>query len=66
MKAAQCRYRGLSRILFQTGVLRSKFVEILQSYQQVERDYRARYKQRVERQFKIGTPYLTYRRDSMV
>ncbi|KAF9821376.1 hypothetical protein IEO21_00622 [Rhodonia placenta] len=40
----------------QTGVLRSKFVEILQSYQQVERDYRARYKQRVERQFKIVKP----------
>jgi syntaxin 1B/2/3 len=29
-------------------------VEALQNYQQVERDYRARYKQRVERQFRIG------------
>lgn len=26
----------------------------LQSYQEVEKDYRARYRQRVERQFKIG------------
>lgn len=26
----------------------------LQNYQEVEKDYRARYKQRVERQFKIG------------
>ncbi|KAI0928582.1 hypothetical protein AcW1_005786 [Taiwanofungus camphoratus] len=43
----------------QTGLLRSKFVEILQNYQQVERDYRARYKQRVERQFKIVKPDAT-------
>ena len=35
-------------------MLRTKFVEILQTYQQVERDYRQRYKQRVERQFRIG------------
>lgn len=26
----------------------------LQNYQEVEKDYRARYRQRVERQFKIG------------
>ena len=31
-------------------------MEALQNYQQVERDYRARYKQRVERQFRIGAP----------
>ncbi|PCH38102.1 t-SNARE [Wolfiporia cocos MD-104 SS10] len=43
----------------QTGLLRSKFVEILQSYQQVERDYRQRYKQRVERQFRIVKPDAT-------
>lgn len=43
----------------QTGVLRNKFVEILQNYQQVERDYRQRYKQRVERQFKIVKPDAT-------
>ncbi|KZT11242.1 t-SNARE [Laetiporus sulphureus 93-53] len=43
----------------QIGLLRSKFVEILQNYQQVERDYRARYKQRVERQFKIVKPDAT-------
>ncbi|KAI0082726.1 t-SNARE [Panus rudis PR-1116 ss-1] len=39
--------------------LRNKFVEGLQNYQQVERDYRARYKQRVERQFKIVKPDAT-------
>lgn len=38
----------------QIGLLRSKFVEVLQNYQNVERDYRAKYRQRVERQFKIG------------
>jgi len=43
----------------QTGVLRSKFVEVLQGYQTVERDYRAKYKQRVERQFKIVKPDAT-------
>ena len=42
-----------------TGVLRTKFVEILQTYQQVERDYRQRYKQRVERQFRIGARFCT-------
>lgn len=40
--------------LLQTALLRQKFVEVLQNYQQVERDYRAKYRQRVERQFKIG------------
>ncbi|KAI0636840.1 t-SNARE [Trametes polyzona] len=43
----------------QTGVLRQKFVEVLQNYQQVERDYRAKYRQRVERQFKIVKPDAT-------
>ncbi|KAH8106711.1 t-SNARE [Cristinia sonorae] len=38
---------------------RNKFVESLQNYQQVERDYRAKYKQRVERQFKIVKPDAT-------
>ncbi|THH32104.1 hypothetical protein EUX98_g2082 [Antrodiella citrinella] len=38
---------------------RTKFVESLQNYQQVERDYRAKYKQRVERQFKIVKPDAT-------
>ncbi|KZT67693.1 t-SNARE [Daedalea quercina L-15889] len=43
----------------QTGVLRTKFVELLQNYQQVERDYRQKYKQRVERQFRIVKPDAT-------
>lgn len=43
----------------QIGLLRSKFVEVLQNYQTVERDYRARYRQRVERQFKIVKPDAT-------
>jgi t-SNARE complex subunit (syntaxin) len=38
----------------QTSLVRSKFVEALQNYQQVEQQYRTRYRQRVERQFKIG------------
>ncbi|KIP09497.1 hypothetical protein PHLGIDRAFT_22874 [Phlebiopsis gigantea 11061_1 CR5-6] len=42
-----------------TDFARSKFVEALQNYQQVERDYRQRYKQRVERQFKIVKPDAT-------
>ncbi|PIL24120.1 transporter [Ganoderma sinense ZZ0214-1] len=40
----------------QTSLLRQKFVEALQHYQTVERDYRQRYRQRVERQFKIVKP----------
>lgn len=43
----------------QIGLVRNKFVEALQSYQGVERDYRARYKQRVERQFRIVKPDAT-------
>ncbi|KAI0693270.1 t-SNARE [Cytidiella melzeri] len=42
-----------------TDFARSKFVEALQNYQQVERDHRARYKQRVERQFRIVKPNAT-------
>lgn len=42
-----------------TDFARSKFMEALQNYQQVERDYRARYKQRVERQFRIVKPNAT-------
>ena len=33
-------------------------MEVLQNYQNVERDYRQRYRQRVERQFKIGECFL--------
>ncbi|TBU35840.1 t-SNARE [Dichomitus squalens] len=43
----------------QTSLLRQKFVEVLQNYQNVERDYRQRYRQRVERQFKIVKPDAT-------
>jgi len=43
----------------QTSLVRSKFVESLQNYQQVEQQYRARYRQRVERQFKIVKPDAT-------
>ncbi|CAL1704878.1 unnamed protein product [Somion occarium] len=43
----------------QISLLRTKFVEGLQNYQQVERDYRARYRQRVERQLKIVKPDAT-------
>nr|VWO98777.1 Sphingosine-1-phosphate lyase [Ganoderma boninense] len=40
----------------QTSLLRQKFVEVLQAYQGVEREYRQKYRQRVERQFKIVKP----------
>jgi syntaxin 1B/2/3 len=38
----------------QTAVVKSKFVEAIQSYQSVEQQNRTKYKQRMERQFKIG------------
>lgn len=38
----------------QTGVVKQKFLESIQNYQSVERQYRTKYKQRMERQFKIG------------
>lgn len=40
----------------QTGLVKSKFVEAIQSYQTVEQQYRQKYKQRMERQFKIVKP----------
>ncbi|KAI0797683.1 t-SNARE [Abortiporus biennis] len=44
-----------NRIAFARG----KFIEGLQHYQEVEREYRTKYKQRVERQFKIVKPDAT-------
>lgn len=41
-------------ILSKTALVKSKFVEAIQGYQTVEQQYRAKYKQRMERQFKIG------------
>ncbi len=38
----------------QTGLVKTKFVEAIQSYQEVEKQYRAKYKARMERQYKIG------------
>ncbi|KAG9098024.1 Plasma membrane t-SNARE, secretory vesicle fusion [Ceratobasidium sp. UAMH 11750] len=43
----------------QTNLVNAKFVEAIQNYQVVERDYRAKSKQRVERQFKIAKPDAT-------
>ncbi|KAF5391247.1 hypothetical protein D9757_001994 [Collybiopsis confluens] len=40
----------------QTALVKSKFVEAIQTYQNVEQQYRTRYKQRMERQFKIVKP----------
>ena len=34
--------------------MKQKFVEAIQNYQTVEQQYRTKYKQRLERQFKIG------------
>lgn len=43
----------------QTALVRSKFVEAIQNYQGVEQQYRTKYKQRMERQFKIVKPDAT-------
>lgn len=43
----------------QTALVKSKFVEAIQNYQGVEQQYRTRYKQRMERQFKIVKPDAT-------
>ncbi|KAF9069885.1 t-SNARE [Rhodocollybia butyracea] len=40
----------------QTALVKSKFVEAIQNYQNVEQQHRTRYKQRVERQLKIVKP----------
>ncbi|KAG6865467.1 hypothetical protein C0991_002294 [Blastosporella zonata] len=37
----------------QIALVRSKFVEAIQHYQTVEQEYRSKYKQRIERQYKI-------------
>jgi len=43
----------------QTGLVKSKFIEAIQNYQEVERQYRQKYKQRMERQFRIVKPDAT-------
>lgn len=40
----------------QTGAVKQRFLEAIQNYQNVERQYRTKYKQRMERQFKIVKP----------
>jgi len=43
----------------QTAHVKSKFVEAIQNYQSVEQQYRTKYKQRMERQFRIVKPDAT-------
>lgn len=43
----------------QTGLVKSKFMEAIQNYQTVEQQYRQKYKQRLERQYKIVKPDAT-------
>lgn len=43
----------------QTALVKSKFVEAIQNYQTVEQQYRTKYKQRMERQFRIVKPDAT-------
>jgi len=43
----------------QTALVKSKFVEAIQSYQTIEQQYRAKHKQRMERQIKIVNPDAT-------
>jgi len=40
----------------QTGLVKQKFMEAIQNYQSVEQQFRTKYKQRLERQFKIVKP----------
>jgi len=40
----------------QTAFVKQKFVDAIRNYQQVEQQYRTKYKQRMERQFKIVKP----------
>ena len=41
-------------MVVQTALVKQKFVEAIQNYQTAEQQYRTKYKQRMERQFKIG------------
>jgi len=43
----------------QTGLVKKKFVDAIQTYQDMEYQYRTKYKQRLERQFKIVKPDAT-------
>jgi len=43
----------------QTGLVKSKFVEAIQNYQTEEQQFRQKYKQRLERQYKIVKPDAT-------
>jgi len=43
----------------QTGLVKSKFVEAIQNYQTVEQQFRQKYRQRLERQYKIVKPDAT-------
>lgn len=43
----------------QTGLVKTKFVEAIQNYQTVEQQHRQKYKQRLERQYKIVKPDAT-------
>jgi len=43
----------------QTGLVKAKFVEAIQNYQTVEQQHRQKYKQRLERQYKIVKPDAT-------
>ncbi|KAF5381124.1 hypothetical protein D9615_003868 [Tricholomella constricta] len=48
-----------ARLGYETALVKSKFVEAIQHYQTVEQQYRTKYKQRMERQFKIVKPDAT-------
>ena len=50
----------VSHVGNQTALVKSKFVEAIQNYQTVEQQYRTKYKQRMERQYKIGVLSHTF------
>ncbi|KAF8488774.1 t-SNARE [Gautieria morchelliformis] len=43
----------------QTGLVKHKFMEAIQNYQQVEQAYRSKFKQRMERHYKVVNPDAT-------
>ena len=48
-------------MVLQTGLVKQKFMEAIQNYQTVEQQYRQKYKQRLERQYKIGASLSFFR-----
>jgi len=59
IKELERRHGNDSRLKQQIGLVKSKFIEAIQHYQTVEKEFRQKYKQRVERQLRIVKPDAT-------